>query len=140
MYVIKNHIKDAFYIFGNIKRSVFQGISKKFLVCSAFVKMFTPGYKPVTSWSLTVHILCTDVTKIIYAPTIGNTTKKSLSRDKLWSVFISGGNICVRIRALHFYAGFCRRVESLRRYAQRYGNAKIFLRARGTNAKRISES
>lgn len=66
--------------------------------------------------------------------------KKSLSRDKPWSVFISNGDICVRIRALHFYAGFCRRVESLQRSARRYGNAKIFLRARGTNAKRISES
>jgi len=125
-------------------RDIFWGIFRKYSVCFVFVKMFTSGYKPVTEltfWSLPVHIGCTAVTKIMYARTIRNTTKKkSLSRDKPWSLFISSGNICIRIRALHFYVGFCRRVKSLRRSARRYGNAKIFLRARGTNAKRISES
>lgn len=100
--------------------------------------MFTAGYKLVTGLTSLQYI--GHVTKIIYARTIRNIGEKNRCRVINRSVFISSDDICVRIRALHFYAGFCRRVESLRRSARRYGNAKIFLRARGTNARRISES
>lgn len=129
----------CWYLIRGIFWSIFR---KKYLVCFVFVKMFTTGYKPrswhsghcSTHWMYgrNKNNVCSDDQKY--------RKKKSLSRDKPWSLFISSGNICIRIRALHFYVGFCRRVKSLRRSARRYGNAKIFLRTRGTNAKRISES